>query len=148
MVGVDLDGFLWARRRRTAGGARPRFVVCLKGIIADELRNERGLVRALLSIQARWERRNTDRADHVVVPSRYSAAVAHEVYGVPPERLAVVPEPLDLAEWRRRFAAVAPAPSGPPTVLAAASMYPRSVSTTLRAAAVLRERTRTSACTS
>src|SRR6185295_20034327 len=35
VVGVDLDGFLWARRRRTASGARPRFVVCLKGIIAD-----------------------------------------------------------------------------------------------------------------
>ena len=40
VVGVDLDGFLWARRR-----ARP-FVVSLKGIIADEARNERGLVRA------------------------------------------------------------------------------------------------------
>ena len=36
---------------------RRRFVVALKGIIADELRNERGLVRALLGVQARWERR-------------------------------------------------------------------------------------------
>ena len=45
-VGVDLDGFLWARRRRAP------FVVMLKGIIADELRNERGLVRALLGVQA------------------------------------------------------------------------------------------------
>lgn len=141
VVGVDLDGFLWARRRRTAGGARPRFVVCLKGIIADELRNEQGLVRALLGVQARWEQRNTDRADRVVVPSRYSASVAHEVYGVPAERLAVVPEPIDLAEWRRRFAAVEPAPSGPPAVLAVARMYPRKrLDDLLRAAAVLRER--------
>src|SRR5262249_28966642 len=31
VVGVDLDGFLWARRRR-----RTPFVVALKGIIADE----------------------------------------------------------------------------------------------------------------
>jgi len=100
VVGVDLDGFLWARRR-----ARPRFVVMLKGIIADELRNERGVVRALLTVQARWERRNTERADRVIVASRYSAAVAGEVYGIPPEKLAVVPEPIDLAEWRRRFAA-------------------------------------------
>jgi hypothetical protein len=33
VLGVDLDGFMWARRR-----ARP-FVASLKGIIADELRN-------------------------------------------------------------------------------------------------------------
>jgi len=36
VLGVDLDGFMWARRR-----ALP-FVASLKGIIADELRNERG----------------------------------------------------------------------------------------------------------
>src|SRR2546430_2712653 len=111
IVGVDLDGFLWARSRR-----RP-FVVMLKGIIADELRNERGLVRTLLRVQAHWERLNTGRADRVVVPSRYSASVAGEVYGVPPEKLAVVPEPIDLAEWRPRFPrADRRAPDPPPLV--------------------------------
>ena len=136
VVGVDLDGFIWAGQPRKA-----RFVVALKGIIADELKNERGMVRTLLEIQARWERLNTERAERVVVPSRYSAAVAHEVYGVPAERLAVVPEPIDLAEWRRRFAAVAPAPPGPPTVLAVARMYPRKrLDDLLRAAVVLRDR--------
>ena len=49
----DLDGFLWARRRQVP------FVVSLKGIIADELKNERGWVRVLLTLQARWERLNT-----------------------------------------------------------------------------------------
>src|SRR5439155_199364 len=86
-VGVDLDGFLWARRRR-----RGPFVVMLKGIIADELRNERGWVRGLLSVQARWERSNTACADRVVVPSRYSASVAHEVYGIPDARAVLLGE--------------------------------------------------------
>ena len=136
VVGVDLDGFIWAGQPRKA-----RFVVALKGIIADELKNERGMVRALLEVQARWERLNTERAERVVVPSRYSAAVAHEVYGVPADRLAVVPEPIDLAEWRRRFAAVPPAPPGPPTVLAVARMYPRKrLDDLLRAAVLLRDR--------
>jgi glycosyltransferase involved in cell wall biosynthesis len=136
VVGVDLDGFVWAGQPRTA-----RFVVALKGIIADELRNERGLVRALLGVQARWERLNTERAERVVVPSRYSAAVAHDVYGVPAERLAVVPEPIDLAEWRRRFAAVPPAPPTAPTVLSVARMYPRKrLDDLLRAAVLLRDR--------
>ena len=136
VVGVDLDGFIWAGQPRQA-----RFVVALKGIIADELKNERGMVRTLLQVQARWEKLNTERAERVVVPSRYSAAVAHEVYGVPADRLAVVPEPIDLDEWRRRFAAVPPAPAGPPTVLAVARMYPRKrLDDLLRAAVILRDR--------
>lgn len=136
VVGVDLDGFLWARRR----GRRP-FVVMLKGIIADELRNERGWTRRLLAVQARWERANVHRADRVVVPSRYSARVAAEVYGIPSERIAVVPEPIDLAGWRRRFAAAERRPSARPTVLSVARMYPRKrLDDLLRAAVVLRER--------
>ena len=155
VVGVDLDGFMWAHRwirRRSAFAGPPalagraknpptRFIVALKGIIADELTNERGVVRALLGLQARWERLNTARADRVVVPSRYSASIAHQVYGVPAERLAVVPEPIDLAEWRRRFAGVDKPPRSSPTVLAVARMYPRKrLHDLLHAAAILRER--------
>ena len=134
-VGVDLDGFLWARRRRGP------FVVMLKGIIADELRNERGWVRVLLSVQARWERLNTARADRVIVPSRYSASVAREVYGIPEAKLAIVPEPIDLADWRRRFADAALPRAGRPTILSVARMYPRKrLEDLLHAAAILRAR--------
>ena len=139
VLGVDLDGFLWARRRRGGSGA---YVVALKGIVADELRNERGVVRMLLSIQARWERRNTERADRVLVPSHYSAAIAETVYRVAPSRLAIVPEPIDLAEWRRRFAAAgAAAASLRPIVLTVARLYPRKrVDDLLTAAALVRRR--------
>ena len=134
-VGIDLDGFLWARRRRG------RFVVMLKGIIADELRNERGVVRALLDVQARWERRNTARADRVFVPSQYSASVARDVYDIPPTKLVVVPEPIDLADWGRRFAEAAGPRAARPTVLSVARMYPRKrLNDLLLAAAILRER--------
>jgi phosphatidyl-myo-inositol dimannoside synthase len=97
----------------------------LKGIIADELVNERGVVRALLTLQARWERANVHAADRVIVPSGYSARVAQAVYEVPSARIRVVPEPIDLGEWRRRFAAVPQRTGGPPTVLSVARMYPR-----------------------
>jgi glycosyltransferase involved in cell wall biosynthesis len=140
VVGVDLDGFLWARGRHRRPGA-PRYAVALKGIIADELRNERGLVRASLQLQARWEHGNVATADRVIVPSRYSAEVATACYGARPERLAVVPEPIDLGEWRRYFAAAARCPDRPPTVLTVARMYPRKrLDDLLRAAAVLRAR--------
>src|SRR5262249_56834419 len=90
VVGVDLDGFLWGRRR----GSRP-FVVALKGIIADELVNERGHVRRLLEVQAGWEPRNCAPADRVIVPSQYSAGVAVAAYAVPAGKIAGVPEPTD-----------------------------------------------------
>ena len=135
VVGVDLDGFMWAGRR--AG----RYVVSLKGIIADELRHERGLTRALLRRQARWERLNVARADRVIVPSEYSAWVAQREYGVSRDRLTVVPEPIDLDEWERRLAAVERWPSDRPVVLSVGRMYPRKrFGDLLRAAALLRER--------
>jgi len=135
VLGVDLDGFMWARRR-----ALP-FVASLKGIIADELKNERGWVRTLLSVQARWERRNVERADLVVVTSRYSAEVARREYGVPLERIAVVPEPIDLEVWDDQFWRAPRRPRNGPVVLSVARMYPRKrLSDLLHAAAVLRAR--------
>jgi glycosyltransferase involved in cell wall biosynthesis len=130
---VDLDGFLWARRRRLP------FVVCLKGIIADELRNERGRVRAPLGVQARWERINARRADLVMVTSRYCAEVARREYGVPAGRLAVVPEPIDLEAWDAEFLRAAREPRPRPVVLSVARMYPRKrMGDLLRAAAIIR----------
>jgi len=134
VYGVDLDGFL-------LGGRRAPLIVSLKGVIADELKNERGLTRALLSIQARWERRNTKRADLVVASSRYSCEVAQREYGVPEHKLAVVPEPIDLAEWNRRFAAARRLSRSRPGVLCVARMYPRKrIVDLLGAAALMRGR--------
>ena len=133
---MDLDGFLWARHRGLP------FVVSLKGVIADELKNESGLTRALLSIQARWERLNVRRADVVIAPSRYSADVARREYGLAAEKIAVVPEPIELERWTSLFAAAAPRPRGGPTILCVARMYPRKrVGDLLEAAALLRPRT-------
>lgn len=129
---MDLDGFLWARARRLP------FVVSLKGVIADELKNERGWVRVLLAIQARWERLNARRADIVIAPSRYSADVARREYGLAAVKIAVVPEPIELERWTSLFAAARPRPRGGPTILCVARMYPRKrIGDLLEAAALL-----------
>jgi len=135
VYGVDLDGFLWARRRKLP------FVVSLKGVIADELKNERGWVRVLLSVQARWERRNARRADLVLVPTRYSEGVARRLYDLEPSKLAVLPEPIDLDGWTARFVAAQARPRTGATVLCVARMYPRKrIVDLLEAAALLRGR--------
>jgi len=134
-VGFDLDGFLWARRRQIP------FVASLKGIIADELLNERGWTRALLSLQAGWERRNVARADRVLVTSRYCAGVVERLYRVPSKKIAVVPEPINLDDWQRYFALAPRRPSVRPTILSVARMYPRKrLEDLLAAVALLRHR--------
>src|SRR5512132_2989929 len=50
VVGFDLDGFHYGRRPVAP------YVASIKGVIADELRNERGVVRLMLTMQAAWER--------------------------------------------------------------------------------------------
>jgi glycosyltransferase involved in cell wall biosynthesis len=131
-VGFDLDGY-----RIAAGNSS--HVAALKGVIADEVRFERGLTRLTMAMQAGRERLHARRAGRVLVSSAYSAGRARELYGLV-ETPSIVPEPIDLAEWRR-FLGLNPAGSQGFTVLFAGRLYRRKrVDTLLRAAAMLRGR--------
>ncbi len=92
-VGFDMDGYRIASR----GG---RHVAALKGVVADEVRFERGITRLTMAMQARCERLHVHRAARVLCTSRYSAESARELYGLR-EMPAIVPELIDLREWRR-----------------------------------------------
>ncbi|HLK62945.1 MAG TPA: glycosyltransferase family 4 protein [Bryobacteraceae bacterium] len=91
-VGFDMDGY------RIASASR-NHVASLKGVIADEVRFESGAARLTMSMQARRELLHAQRAARVLVTSRYSGERAQEYY-----RLGrfptVVPELIDLAQWR------------------------------------------------
>jgi len=134
-VGFDMDGY------RIAG--EPGHVASLKGVIADEVRFESGLTAFTMGIQARRECEHVQRAGRVVATSRYSAERAAEFYGLKalPE---VVPELIELAEWRRTLEESALLrESGPPSVLYVGRMYRRKrIDVLLRAAALLGGRIR------
>jgi len=131
-VGFDMDGY---RIAESVGS----HVASLKGVIADEVRFERGFTRLTMSLQARCERLHVERAARVLCTSRYSAGRAQEFYGL--ERApAIVPELIDLAEWRRLLLEH-PATSSRFTVLFVGRFYRRKrIDVLLRAAAMLRER--------
>jgi len=127
-VGFDMDGY------RIAGS--PSHVAALKGVIADEVRFESGLTRLTMSWQARCERLHVKRAARVLVTSRYSGERAREFYGLR-ELPAIVPEPIDLGEWRRLLE-LHPAHSSRFTVLFVGRLYRRKrVDVLLRAAVAL-----------
>jgi len=97
-VGFDLDGYRIAGH--SVPGHKPRpHVAAIKGVIADEMRFERGLTRASMSLQAQREARHVQRADRVITTSRYSAERLKHYYGVGSEP-GIVPEMIDLTAWR------------------------------------------------
>lgn len=133
VVGFDIDGFA------VAGRAGPPYVCSVKGVIAEELLHERGAVRRLLWSLSRLERRNARRAPLVLTTSDYCRRRIGQHYGVPPTKVRLVPEGIDLARWRRLLAA----PGGPEregqTILCVARQYPRKhVADLLRAFASVR----------
>jgi glycosyltransferase involved in cell wall biosynthesis len=130
-VGFDMDGYRIARA--------PHHVASLKGVIADEVRFETGLTRFTMGVQARCERLHVQRAARVLVTSRYSGERAREFYGLA-QMPAIVPELIDLSEWRRLLA-LHPSESSRFTVLFVGRFYRRKrLHLLLRAAAELRER--------
>ena len=130
-VGFDMDGY------RIAG--QPGHVAALKGVIADEVRFESGLTRATMSLQARCELVHVTRASRVIATSRYSAERASQFYKLS-RTPDVVPELIDLAEWRALLAQH-PATSSRFTVLYVGRLYRRKrVEVLLQAGAMLCDR--------
>jgi len=130
VIGVDMDGWLLARQ------ARPfRYIAAPKGILADEARFEKGWTRFSMRLQAWFERRNTTWADRVVVPSQYARERLVMLYLLAPWKIAVIPECLDLASWRRLLEQVKRRRPRQFTVLTVCRFYPRKdLPTLLRAA--------------
>ncbi len=134
VVGFDLDGFHYGREKSAP------YVASIKGVIADELRNERGMARATLRVQAVFEGLAVRRADVVVATSRYSRERIIETYGVPAERIVVVPELIDLRAWAEDEQPLAEREVTPPAILTVAHMYPRkNLGVLLKACAYLKD---------
>ncbi|HWC00386.1 MAG TPA: glycosyltransferase family 4 protein [Bryobacteraceae bacterium] len=134
-VGFDLDGY------RVAGRSRTPHIASLKGVIADELRMQKGLTWATMAVQARCEAAHARRADAVVTTSIYSAERAQEAYQLR-ERPRIVPELIDLAAWRRVLAANLAQPDPRKfTVLCVCRLYRRKrVNLLVEAAGLVRGR--------
>jgi glycosyltransferase involved in cell wall biosynthesis len=121
-VGFDMDGVLVAPGAQISG-ARP-YVCSIKGVLAEESRHERGEGRALLWGLSRLERLNARRAPLVLTTSDYACRAIGRHYGVPSQRMRLVPEGIDLAGWQRALAANA-VPRDPFGILCVARQYPR-----------------------
>jgi glycosyltransferase involved in cell wall biosynthesis len=134
-IGIDADGYRVAGKKNSLP-----HIACIKGVLADATRYERGGTRLSMALQSRLEAKHAQRADLVVTISQYCAVRLEELYGV--KNAVVVPELIDLNSWRPLFRAN-PAIPNPHTfsVLCVCRFYPRKrVEVLLRSAALLRDR--------
>src|SRR3954469_23409484 len=133
VLGVDGEGWIWARRHPE----RP-YIALSKAVLVDVIPFEGAYWRGLLSVQARWEAAAARRARAVIAASEYAAGRLAEGYGVPRNRIKVVPEPFDFERWASRL----PSAEREPIVLAVGHAYPRKNLAALLQAwpAVARER--------
>lgn len=134
-IGIDADGYAMG------GGATKRpHIACIKGVLGDAVRFERGVTRASMAFQSRLEAKHARRAVRVITVSQYCVGRLEELYGV--NDAVVVPELIDLGGWRRLFEAN-PAVPDPRrfTVLCVCRFYPRKrLEVLLQATALLRDR--------
>jgi glycosyltransferase involved in cell wall biosynthesis len=93
-VGFDIDGV------RVAHRCPVPYVCSIKGVLAEEQRCETGWSWLMLGALARLERLHARRAPLVLATSRYCGERIEALYGVPADRLRLVPEGIDLAAWR------------------------------------------------
>jgi glycosyltransferase involved in cell wall biosynthesis len=133
VIGFDLDGFLLNDRQA------PRRVAAIKGIIADELRYEQWAIRLSLGTQALCEKIHVRRVPLVLVTSAFARQRLTHHYGVPAERIRIVPEPIDLDGWQELYAASPRRDAAELPILCVAHMYPRkSIGTLITALSYLR----------
>ena len=116
VLGVNGDGWLVAQRLEVP------YIALIKALYGGALQYERGPVRSLLRMHARWEAAGAQRATLVVTPSRFAADQVGELYGVPDDVVRVVPESFDAAAWR---AALPQRRRDGTRVLCVAHLYPR-----------------------
>ncbi|MEO8430968.1 MAG: glycosyltransferase family 4 protein [Acidobacteriota bacterium] len=129
IVAFDMDGVFLARLSRLSSTP---WIAAIKGTAAEEARYERGLPALRLRAEAFFEGMHVRGAAGVVAPSEHAAERIAAEYALPRRRIAVVPEPIDLARWTRALGEASGPPDGPyPSILCVAHLYPRKDIATL-----------------
>jgi phosphatidyl-myo-inositol dimannoside synthase len=127
IVGFDLDGIFLSSQ-----GALD--VACVKGVIAEELRFEKGLPRLSLLFQSHFEKLRVRQADRILTTSKYAAGSIEKHYGVPAREIRIVPELVDLGRWQKAIRQTVQEPRPEISILCVAHLYPRKdIPTLLRA---------------
>jgi glycosyltransferase involved in cell wall biosynthesis len=134
VIGFDYDGY------GLDPAQRPPLIASAHAIFGDLYRWEREPIRTMVYAQAFFDRVNMQQADLVTAGSQYAKDQIVTLYGVPAEKVQVIPHGMLTPSWLPLVDAEPRQANAHPIVLAVGKLYPRKrVDVLLRAIPLLSE---------
>lgn len=134
IIGFDYDGY------GLDPAQRPPLIASAHAIFGDLHRWEREPIRTMVYAQAFFDRVNMQQADLVTAGSQYAKDQIVALYGVPAEKVQVIPHGMLTPSWLPLVDAEPRQANDHPIVLAVGKLYPRKrVDVLLRAIPLLIE---------
>ncbi|MDW8300575.1 MAG: glycosyltransferase family 4 protein, partial [Anaerolineae bacterium] len=134
IIGFDYDGY------GLDPAQRPPLIASAHAIFGDLCRWEREPIRTVVYAQAFFDRLNMQQADLVTAGSQYAKDRIVALYGVPAEKVQVIPHGMLTPNWLPLVDAEPRQANDHPIVLAVGKFYPRKrVDVLLRAVPLLVE---------
>ena len=134
LIGFDYDGY------GLDPANRPPLIASAHALYGDFYRWESDPIRTMVYAQAFFDRLNMQQADRVTAGSAYAKAQIVSLYGIPAEKVQVVPHGMITPTWLPMVDAEARQPNDHPIVLAVGKLYPRKrLAVLLRAVPLLTE---------
>jgi len=95
VIGSDFDGYTLELAPEI------RYFALNAGILADIVRFEEGHIKKTLEHLASREKQNVQKAEKIIVPSRYTRQQIHQLYDVDLDKITVAPLGIDFEYWQK-----------------------------------------------
>ncbi|HRE46996.1 MAG TPA: glycosyltransferase family 4 protein [Aggregatilineales bacterium] len=132
IIGFDYDGYA------LDAATRPPLIVSAHCLYADVVPWERDPIRTMVMAQGFYDQVNMERGDHVTVASAYGKQRIQELYGIPAEKITVIPHGFHHPSWFPYAEGESHQANDHPVILAVGKMFPRKrIELLLRAIPIL-----------
>jgi glycosyltransferase involved in cell wall biosynthesis len=119
VIGLDYDGY------GLDPANRPPMITSAHAVYGDVIQWETEPVRTMVQAQAFFDRVAMERTDQVTIGSQYAKDRIVSLYGIPPEKISVIPHGMVTPTWMPLVEAQARLKNDHPILLAVGKMYPR-----------------------
>src|SRR5258708_15159874 len=136
VIGFDYDGYALDPT------TRPPMLASAHAVYADVMPWESEPFRTMVQAQAFFDQVSMERADHITIGSQYAKDRVVTLYGIPPEKLTVIPHGLGikLPEWIKLADAEPRRENDHPVILSVGKLFPRKrINILLQAIALLKD---------
>ncbi len=119
VIGFDYDGYGLDPHHR------PPFIASAHAVYGDVIQWEKEPFRTMVQAQAFFDQVSMQQADYVTIGSTYAKERIVALYGIEPEKIAVIPHGMSTPSWMPLAEAMPRVANDHPVILSVGKMYPR-----------------------